>query len=242
MSLFNKKDLTDEEFIVKYALIYLGLKKARDESIQKILNDDANRSAFNDISGRASFLFANPKGEMINFSVEPPAQSQISKKALVVIKARPDSKDSGFPSGIAHELVFMELNKPILENLYQTCQEVFLPILHNPLNQVNLSDLVSKDLMEKFHSFLAYTYVTIGQVKGKTLLPLPPQDVTNSDRTSSKDKAHILETAIIHWQKQIKNVLKQDPENSLKDGAHPLPTTEIDFWKNKSENLNSICV
>jgi hypothetical protein len=66
--------------------------------------------------------------------------------------------------------------------------------LSNPLNQVNLSDLVSKDLMEKFHSFLAYTYVTIGQVKGRTLLPLPPQDVTNSERTSSKDKAHILES------------------------------------------------
>jgi dynein heavy chain len=71
---------------------------------------------------------------------------------------------------------------------------------------------------------------------------LPPSDVTNSDRTSSKDKAHILETAIIHWQKQIKNVLKQDPENSLKGGNHPLPATEIEFWRNKSENLNSICV
>jgi len=107
--------------------------------------------------------------------------------------------------------------------------------------------------MEKFHSFLAYTYVTIGQVKGRTLLPLPPSDVANSERTSSKDKAHILESknwcvlilnlaAIIHWQKQIKNVLKQDPENSLKDGKHPEPMTEIDFWKNKSENLNSICI
>jgi hypothetical protein len=53
---------------------------------------------------------------------------------------------------------------------------------------------VSKDLMEKFHSFLAYTYVTIGQVKGRTLLPLPQSDVTNSERTSSKDKAHILES------------------------------------------------
>jgi dynein heavy chain len=48
--------------------------------------------------------------------------------------------------------------------------------------------------MEKFHSFLAYTYVTIGQVKGRTLLPLPPPDVANSERTSSKDKAHILES------------------------------------------------
>jgi hypothetical protein len=35
--------------------------------------------------------------------------------------------------------------------------------------------------------------VTLGQVKGRTLLPLPPSDVTSSEKTSSKDKAHILE-------------------------------------------------
>ena len=69
-----------------------------------------------------------------------------------------------------------------------------MPVLTNPLNQVSLSDLVSKDLMDKFHSFLAYTYVTIGQVKGRTLLPLPPSDAAGSERTSSKDKSHILES------------------------------------------------
>jgi dynein heavy chain, axonemal len=35
-------------------------------------------------------------------------------------------------------------------------------VLGNPLNQIGWSDLVTKDLMEKFHSFLAFTYVTIG--------------------------------------------------------------------------------
>lgn len=62
------------------------------------------------------------------------------------------------------------------------------------MNQIGWSDLVSKDLMDKFHTFLAYTYVTIGQVKGNTLLPLPPADATSSDKTSSKDKALILES------------------------------------------------
>jgi dynein heavy chain len=65
--------------------------------------------------------------------------------------------------------------------------------------------------------------------------------VTSSEKTSSKDKAHILEGAIITWTKQIKNVLKQDPESELKNGKHPDPLAEIEFWKNKSENLNSIC-
>lgn len=98
-----------------------------------------------------------------------------------------------------------------------------------------------QELMDKFNVFLAYTYVTIGQVKGRTLLPLPPNDVTSSEKTSSKDKAQLLEGAIVHWTKQIKNVLKQDPESALKNGNHPDPLIEIDFWRNKSENLNSIC-
>ena len=28
----------------------------------------------------------------------------------------------------------------------------------------------------------------------------------------------------------------------MKDGKHPEPMTELDFWQNKSENLNSICL
>ena len=47
--------------------------------------------------------------------------------------------------------------------------------------------------------------------------------------------------AIITWTKQIKNVLKQDPESALKGDKHPDPNVEIEFWKNKSDNLNSIC-
>jgi len=78
-------------------------------------------------------------------------------------------------------------------------------------------------------------------VKGRTLLPLPPNDVTSSEKTSSKDKSQLLEGSLVHWTRQIKNVLKQDPEGALKNGNHPDPLTEITFWKNKSENLNSIC-
>jgi len=49
-----------------------------------------------------------------------------------------------------------------------------------------------------------------------------------------------LEGAIITWTKQIRNVLKQDSESQLKQGMHPTPDVEIEFWKNKAANLNSI--
>lgn len=63
-----------------------------------------------------------PSGESLNFSIEPPALANIKKKFLLVIKARPETKEPGFPTGIANEVVFMEMNKPILESLHNTCQ------------------------------------------------------------------------------------------------------------------------
>lgn len=56
----------------------------------------------------------------------------------------------------------MELNKEVLANLHGLCSGVYMPILGNPLNMIGWSDLVSQDLMDRFHVFLAHTYVTIG--------------------------------------------------------------------------------
>ncbi len=42
-ALFTKKELTEEEYIVKYSLIYLGLKRIKDDSIQKIMQHDENK-------------------------------------------------------------------------------------------------------------------------------------------------------------------------------------------------------
>ena len=45
-------------------------------------------------------------------------------KAVIIVKAREetDSDEGGFPTGIANEVVFMEINKPVLENLYNISQ------------------------------------------------------------------------------------------------------------------------
>lgn len=114
------------------------------------------------------------------------------------------------------------------------------PILQNPSNQQGWTDLVAKDLMEKFNAYVAQVYVVIGQVEGKTKLPLPSHKLTSSDQTPAKDKAHVFESSIITWTKQIKNVLKLDPEQALKNGNNPGPLVELKFWENKAANLNSI--
>ena len=38
-SLFVKKELTDKEYIVKYSLIYLGMKRIKDAAVENIMNE-----------------------------------------------------------------------------------------------------------------------------------------------------------------------------------------------------------
>lgn len=110
----------------------------------------------------------------------------------------------------------------LMEHMYTMFSEVLGPIMQNPDNQQGWSDLVTKDLMDRFNSFVAQNYVMIGLSKGKTLLPLPNKKIINSDGPE-KDKAHIFEGCIVTWTKQIKNVLKLEPEQALKNGNTPGP-------------------
>ena len=98
-------------------------------------------------------------------------------------------------------------------------QEVFLQILSNPLNQHGWPEVVTKEVTENLHKFIANMYMTIGQTKGKTLLPLPSgSDLGEGDKqTRDKDRIHVLESAVVTWTRQIKNValmkLKEDNDD-----------------------------
>lgn len=51
---------------------------------------------------------------------------------------------------------------------------------------------------------------------------------------------HAIESVIIDWSHQIRDVLKRDSSQPLLDGLNPTPRTEVDFWKGRAENLECI--
>ena len=143
---------------------------------------------------------------------------------------------------IASELRCGEMSSESLLNLEKVLQEVYVPLITNPANQDGWGEVMSKNVTDGIHTFLANVSITLAHTKGETSLPMPPmQDFfTPSPPSHNKDRVHLLENAIIIWTKQIKNVLKQDSEQLLKQGLHPGPYEEIKFWKKKSRNLNAI--
>ena len=51
---------------------------------------------------------------------------------------------------------------------------------------------------------------------------------------------HAIESVIIDWTHQIRDVLKRDSAQPLLEGLNPSPFVEVEFWKNKAANLECI--
>jgi dynein heavy chain len=167
---------------------------------------------------------------------EVPSLGGIKKKCVGFVKVFEGCFDE---HNIQHLSSFEVTRKP-LDLMYHLMNFVYLPVLQNRGNQKGWTDLLSKDLMDKLNNFIAQMFLTLGQIDGKTLLPLPPQKILESKELTEKERAQVFETNIITWTKQIRRVLETEPEHVFKNNPRPDPLCELAFWKKKSENLNSI--
>ena len=51
---------------------------------------------------------------------------------------------------------------------------------------------------------------------------------------------HAIESVVIEWSHQIRDVLKKDSAQPLLEGLNPSPLVEVEFWKAKAQNLDCI--
>lgn len=81
-----------------------------------------------DFEAGGEFLFiVAASSDMIQMLTMPPDPKTVKRKALLLIKARnetdndEDADNEFFPTGIANEVVFMEITGKTLGNLYSSC-------------------------------------------------------------------------------------------------------------------------
>ena len=125
-----------------------------------------------------------------------------------------------------------------LEHFEIVSNEAYMPLITQAALTQGWPDTLAKDVMGSFNQTLANITVTIGEKMGTTSLPLPPADT--SPLMDEKERTYQLETSIITWTRQIKDILKADPEEELKAGKHVGPDIEVEFWRYKAANLNAI--
>ncbi|XP_070581054.1 dynein beta chain, ciliary-like isoform X2 [Ptychodera flava] len=199
-------------------------------------------------------FFEKPENQQLIITVTPAGllQPQLewptSLKQKAVYFSR-KTKDAVQKDNMRSVLAYGDLSYSPLEQLSALVDEVLVPLLSNPRNHEQWPNVVSQDVLRHIHNLKSSVYVVSGQVSGKTLLPLPVGSEKVEESTEeAKEKGdgydrglvHAIESVIIDWTHQIREVLKRDSAQPLLEGLNPGPLVEIEFWKAKCANLECI--
>ena len=203
----------------------------------------------------------NPDNEAIFFREKQGGGLEVSEAPLMSTYKSPvmylvKLNGGRLSDKIGQEIIYGDMPSDPLEHLSDVANGVYSPIVSSKMTSMAWSEVVAKDVRDNLEAFLANVQITQGQVRGVTCLPLPSSAsadggvaIASAISSETKDGAdidlqgqivHALETAIIVWTKQIKNVLKQDSESVFLLHVDPGPSAEVEFWRSKAVNLNGI--
>ena len=146
------------------------------------------------------------------------------------------SDDAVTPANYYDTVDFGKLTLNALRTLEGSMKGFFLPTL---LQQTSWPDSLKKEFTSQVHKFMANLNDTIHQREGKTILYIPQESLGADAHTlaSDKDLTQRLETTMIHWTRQIKEVVNNQ---DIFDGSIEGPLDEIQFWRNRTVDLSGI--
>ncbi|XP_039193883.1 dynein heavy chain 2, axonemal isoform X2 [Crotalus tigris] len=137
-----------------------------------------------------------------------------------------------------HEVVqFGSVRKPYIDSLMRMLNAVYLPRL---FRKGSWPESIKNEFFSEIYHFMTSLTDTRYKVKGRTVLYIPIESRSISAEVALKDKALVqrLETSMIHWTRQIKDVLRAQEAVESRESSGPLE--EIAFWKNRCTDLSEI--
>ncbi|CAF3393401.1 unnamed protein product [Rotaria sp. Silwood1] len=149
-------------------------------------------------------------------------------------------------------IMYGDLSTSPVDQLSAMVDELLIPLLQNPSNNEAWPKVLSQDILRHALGIKNKVHILNGQMKGKTLLPVPAgtervaDDTTNGQQenghaaTVDSNLLHAIESVVIEWSHQVQDVLKKDSSQALLDGGSPLPGVEVDFWRSRYNNLLNI--
>ncbi|XP_042138199.1 dynein axonemal heavy chain 2 isoform X2 [Peromyscus maniculatus bairdii] len=163
----------------------------------------------------------------------------------------------GMPVQTQNQIAYFIRREPVPitpENFEQTVQfgtvrGAYIPALLRLLSGVYVPQIfmnttwpesIRNHFVSHLHRFLACLTDTRYKLEGHTVLYIPAEAVNMSPEVVVKDKELVqrLETSMIHWTRQIKEVLSA--QESVETGENLGPLEEIEFWHNRCMDLSGI--
>jgi dynein heavy chain len=99
--------------------------------------------------------------------------------------------------------------------------------------------LRTQDFRNQLHKFMAFLTDATFQMKGHTVLYVPTEVFPAPEiAAKSKDVVQRLESLVVHWTRQIKEVVNNQHTSETTENSGPLE--EIEFWRSRCDDLSGI--
>ncbi|KAF5274393.1 hypothetical protein FQA39_LY07273 [Lamprigera yunnana] len=246
----KKKEEEDEadlrvEFIMNY--ITTTMKMRLDKWYKMWGNEDYSKVIINFLNKpeipRLILMF-NLSGLLVPVTEFP--NSVKSKWSYFIRK----SKVEITKHNIRSVLLIGDMSPKPVEQLAALVEDMFLPLLTNPANQVGWPAVLRADMEKHVFAFKNKVYQIKGAMIGQTLLSLPfgAENIFEAVMQFEESNGEVfnlplkssIEASVLEWASLINDVLQQSPEVVFAHGAHPTPSAEINFWEARKNNLNCI--
>ncbi|XP_071951094.1 dynein axonemal heavy chain 2-like isoform X2 [Antedon mediterranea] len=124
-----------------------------------------------------------------------------------------------------------------IKSLLSLMQSIYVPLF---MENKSWPDSIRNDFSAQLHRFMATVTDTHYKMQNHTVLYIPNEGLKMEPIKAAKDKELVqrLETAMVHWTRQIKEVLASQDAIETSENAGPLE--EIEFWHNRCIDLSGI--
>eukprot|EP00884_Botryococcus_braunii_P014228 jgi/Botrbrau1/22806/Bobra.0132s0131.1 len=123
-----------------------------------------------------------------------------------------------------------------LEPFLRMLSEIFCPAL---LSENSWPNSVRSEFTGHLHKFMAALSEAVHERKGRTVLYTPKEDLQDVQAAAhDKDVVQRLESRLMHWTRQVREVLNQQDDSEMAERADPL--AELHFWRTRDQDLSGI--
>jgi dynein heavy chain len=145
-------------------------------------------------------------------------------------------KDDITMQQIEDQIITGKINNNPLDDLLVKMTHDFVPKLHA---EQEWPDGVKKEFQANLNKFMATLTEESATMKGKTQLYIPEEHISDIDTANrDKDLVQRLESTVIYWTRQIKEVVSNQETQNSQESSSPLD--EIEHWRSRSQNLMAL--
>ncbi|KAJ3056564.1 hypothetical protein HK097_005961 [Rhizophlyctis rosea] len=185
---------------------------------------------------RKLFAYVSNDSAKPTFHLQPTPPAATTKQVLYLIRTTNADEPTVTIRNFERTIQYGTVSGNAMESLLRLMQGLYIPMFSE---NKRWPDSVRKELANQTHKFMAQLTDTTYQAKGHTVLYVPSEDLSNVEKAAkTKDLVQRLESLLVHWTRQIKEVVNNQHTSETTENSGPLE--EIQFWRSRCDDLSGI--